>query len=851
MKENKLQKFKSWKKNLLIFIVTIIIPVLFFLIIELALNIGGYGVSSDFFKKRKINEKKYYTDNIRFSWRFFPPKLARAPVHFKLPIKKQKDTYRIFVLGASAAMGDPAPSYGYSRMLERLLQNRYDNVDIKVTNLSMAAINSNVLLPIIRDCKKLEPDMFVVYLGNNEVIGPFGPGTVFEPFSSNLSLIRGNIFLKSTKIGQFLSRSVRKLSGGKEDIENWGGINMFLNNRLRHNGEKMKTVYDHFKKNLEDIRDIALDYNSEVVFSTVATNIKDNPPFGSLHKKDFSKEDKRKWDNYYETGKKLESEQKYSKALKAYKKAENIDKNYADLQFRMARCYLRLEKTGKANKHYIKARDYDALKFRADTEINEIIRDVVEGKQNNNVHLLDTEKIFNSESRDGIPGDSLFYDHVHMNFSGNYLIARRLMSKIGKTFNLDSKSKILSKDSLSKILAFTEWDKYRIKNYLYRRLASPAFKNQIGNKETLKEMEIKITNQTKSFKDENTLEETFDRYENSVRKNKNDWILRRNYGRFLLQGLNKPFKAINEFRKVLEEIPYDHVSSKNLGQAYARERYFDIGIKYLKRAINIKPSYRIAKMSLAKIYGSYGKYNKSINLFIKIGADDKTIAKAFNSYGEYLVLQDSIKKGIKQLKKAIEYNPEFSKSYLKISNAYLDKNNTDSAEVYLKRAINKNPDFVKGYRRLASLSQKVGNLEKAIKYFKKALNIDPQQPDVENALGVIYSSELEEHKKGIEHFKKALSINPDFALARNNLAGALSNLGKYDEMVDQLKKALDSNPKNPKIHNNLGGALLKIDKVDEAISHFKKALEIDPNYASAEKNLEKAKNSIKEEGSMN
>ena len=41
----------------------------------------------------------------------------------------------------------------------------------------MAAINSHVVLPIAKDAARYEPDLFVVYLGNNEVIGPFSVGS--------------------------------------------------------------------------------------------------------------------------------------------------------------------------------------------------------------------------------------------------------------------------------------------------------------------------------------------------------------------------------------------------------------------------------------------------------------------------------------------------------------------------------------------------------------------------------------------------------------------------------------------------------------------------------------------------
>ena len=43
----------------------------------------------------------------------------------------------------------------------------------------MTGINSHVILPLARDCEEARADVWVIYMGNNEVVGPFGAGTVF------------------------------------------------------------------------------------------------------------------------------------------------------------------------------------------------------------------------------------------------------------------------------------------------------------------------------------------------------------------------------------------------------------------------------------------------------------------------------------------------------------------------------------------------------------------------------------------------------------------------------------------------------------------------------------------------
>jgi hypothetical protein len=46
------------------------------------------------------------------------------------------------------------------------------------------------------------------------------------------------------------------------------------------------------------------------------------------------------------------------------------------------------------------------------------------------VELVDGEGVFAEGSPHGIPGRELFYEHVHMNPHGNYLLARALFPRV-------------------------------------------------------------------------------------------------------------------------------------------------------------------------------------------------------------------------------------------------------------------------------------------------------------------------------------------------------------------------------------------------------------------------------------
>jgi hypothetical protein len=77
--------------------------------------------------------------------------------------------------------------------------------DWRVVNAAMTAINSHSVREIASECAALKPHAFVIYMGNNEIVGPYGPSTVFGAFSGNLALIRAQLWATSLRAGQLFT----------------------------------------------------------------------------------------------------------------------------------------------------------------------------------------------------------------------------------------------------------------------------------------------------------------------------------------------------------------------------------------------------------------------------------------------------------------------------------------------------------------------------------------------------------------------------------------------------------------------------------------------------------------------
>ena len=263
----------------------------------------------------RIHGCPYSCYNLFFAAPFFPPGMIKTPQFFSIPLDKPKNTYRIFVLGESAAMGDPDFAYGFSRYLQVMLRQRFPSMKFEIVNAGMVAINSHVILEMARQFADYKPDLFLVYAGSNEVVGPYGPGTVLTGSSMNPAVIRASIFVRSTRIGQLLVES------GKTRTE-WRGMEMFLDKQVRADSPRMELTYRNFDRNMKAIADIGTASGAHVLLSTIATNLRDSAPFASLHR-DGLAESLQSWNALVKKGTAYEIVGDYADALKAYTSASD------------------------------------------------------------------------------------------------------------------------------------------------------------------------------------------------------------------------------------------------------------------------------------------------------------------------------------------------------------------------------------------------------------------------------------------------------------------------------------------------------------------------------------------------
>jgi tetratricopeptide (TPR) repeat protein len=753
-----------------------LVPLLVLGALEISLRLAGYGHSTRFFVRTTIDGKEYYVPNDKFGYRFFPAAIARTPMPLRMAVKKPANTFRIFLFGESAAQGDPDPTFGAGRYLQTLLRERYPGTDFEVVCVAMTAINSHVILPIARECAGHDGDLWIVYMGNNEMIGPFGASTVFGSRVPAVSLVRANLAAKATRTGQLVETLMHHWGSSSSIPKTWEGLNMFKDHQLGYDDSNRLRAYQNFQKNLADILRAGRGAGVPIILSTVGSNLKDCAPFGSLHASTLNPARQSEWESLFQTGISFEAAGEYPKAIDRFTRAVALDPQYAELQFRLASCHLALTNMTEALHEFELARDDDTLAFRSDTRINQMIKNAADAQAGHGVHFLDATHVLAENSPNGIPGNELFYEHVHLNFAGNYLLGRAFAEQAAKLLPKEilarDKNEWASSEICDRRLAVSPWDRSRVWQANYSRVSEPPFTSQLNDVPRAQFYIAKLKELGSQMNDE-TREQSRAMYQDAVARAPEDYCLHENFSQFLL-AIGDLKEAVKQEQRYIELLPESPLALCKIGSLLVRAGETSEAKKYFSRALAIQVDYVPAFNELGLIYANQQKIAEAAKYFAHVlqlnpgyvetyvnwgfleqteGNLDQAVAHyhqaaalqpqgptAYFDQAVTLAMQHQRNDSITHFQAAVWMNPQFWQAHYLLGMELAAENKIDDAKVQFSAVVHLRPDFAKGHLNYAVALAKQGDLETALKEFQTTLQLNPSNTNAQRNLEAVQAN---------------------------------------------------------------------------------------------------------------
>jgi tetratricopeptide (TPR) repeat protein len=350
--------------------------------------------------------------------------LMASPKPF--PLERPPGGLRVFFLGGSAAAGWPyhETPYHNAALLEAKLKRLYPGRPVEVINMGAGTYGSHRVKVILEEVLRYHPDLVVLYNGNNE----FLENLVFRLRNPPAPLDRSAVARLTYRVAQALTTPVPTF-----DVKNYEVTDQISNqlsfafakaSRYRTDPRQFQALLEFYRFNMGSMIELAGEAKVQLFLVTCPVNLKDWSPNVSRHRPDLSAADKARWTASFRDGILALERNDPGAAIDPLAATVAIDDEYAEAHFSLGTALLGAGRRAEAKAEFLRALERDAFPFRELPEFQAILRDVAARR---GTPLVDVIPPLEAASRDGILGDDVFLDYVHLRQQGQELVAHEVV----------------------------------------------------------------------------------------------------------------------------------------------------------------------------------------------------------------------------------------------------------------------------------------------------------------------------------------------------------------------------------------------------------------------------------------
>jgi len=392
--------------------------------LEGALRLAGFGgYPSTFVEAGRLSDGStlFFTDHGGPGSYFFEsrsPGGSLDPAAFVMP--KPEGVFRVFVVGGSAAKGSPQPQrLSGASFLREMLADVWPGRRVEVINLGTTAVASFPVLGMLTEALEYQPDLVVVYCGNNEFYGAYGVASLHSAGRSPgmIRLIRAT---RSTAIAQAMDRAMRGREAGltKTLMETMVG-----RSHLAASDPARAAAARNLETFVGEMVERCGERGLPVVVCTPPCNERDLAPLGSPDLSALRTEDQRRVaDLMAEAEGALHVDP--GLALARAEEVLLLHPEHATAHYVRGRALAGLGRPEEASEAFRLAIDLDPMPWRPPRASVDGVRRAAE---RGGAIVCDLPRAFREASEGGAIGWELMDDHVHPSLRGQELVARSIV----------------------------------------------------------------------------------------------------------------------------------------------------------------------------------------------------------------------------------------------------------------------------------------------------------------------------------------------------------------------------------------------------------------------------------------
>ena len=349
--------------------------------------------------------------------------------------KKAANEFRIFCLGGSTVQGRPfAIETSFSSWLELSLEAAAPERHWDVLNCGGVSYASYRLVPILKEVLQYGPDLIVLYTGHNEFLEErtyhhikYRPKPIAR-FLESVAQLRTVTLLRKA-VHDWGEGSAAELPPAQPTLQ--AEVDTLLDYRggleQYHRNEKWRLdVIEHFRYNLYRMVQLCRDAKVPLLLVNPVSNLRDCPPFKSLHREDLTAEELEQFELLWTTAKRYFKSNKFL-AAEYLEQAIALDDQFAGIYYELGTCYDNLGMLSRAKEAFLQAKELDVCPLRILEPMNEIVLEIARRTE---TPLVDVRRMFETLTDGGIPGNDWLLDHAHPSIFGHQRIAAALMKEL-------------------------------------------------------------------------------------------------------------------------------------------------------------------------------------------------------------------------------------------------------------------------------------------------------------------------------------------------------------------------------------------------------------------------------------
>ncbi len=414
----------SRRRRLIYIGVCVLSPIFLLGILELALRCVAFGGYPGVLRSvGTIDNASLYITETKAASSYFIANKSRPGTMYESDffIPKPPGTLRVLFCGESAAKGFPQPrAFAASAFLELMLADLLPGRKVEVINIATTAVASFPILGLLRDALPCQPDVVVIYCGNNEFFGAYGVASMHSAGRSPMGMRLQRAF-RSTAVAQF----IEQFTQGSAPADNktlmeavMGKASIAPNDSLRMDAAR------NLHENIAEMVKLCRSAGVPCIVCTPPCNERDMAPLGDDDLSGLSADSHAEFNNAFKNGIKKETpvEQRATFLASAIK----THPTSALAHYQLGRLMYAQQKYAEALREFQQAVDFDSMPWRPPAASVEAIRTAA---TENSAILCDLTGAFRAASVGGCCGSDLMDDHVHPSLRGQAIVARSLIKR--------------------------------------------------------------------------------------------------------------------------------------------------------------------------------------------------------------------------------------------------------------------------------------------------------------------------------------------------------------------------------------------------------------------------------------